>query len=447
MDAASPHIAPPSTASRPGAVAAVDPMQRRSYLFVHLSFVVCLCLQRFGVSAGPSTVLFASPPVFAALLFWLFRHGQARISKRGLLLYSGVAFLFMVSTVVSIALPDPRTSNSIGSLFCILGIYTFAVVEPTSRFDRSRTLDIFMIYIRAFAALGIVQYYAQFAGVVFFNFTDTVPFLKPVLIEHTVAFRPIMAYGSTTMRSNGFLLVEPSVFSQTLAIAVVIEVFLLRQYKYLALYAVAYSVSHSGTGVLCLAVAVFIYSLTSQKNMLRTLGVGVAVVAGLVVISQLFPEALESFSRRSSEMEKSGTSGYTRYVGQFDQIGVYIQEARSWIGYGPGATERSIYYLLGSGNPALKLFVDYGLLGLFAFYGFLGWCLTRARPLMLPILCLVMFQLGGGKLLFSPFVVQILVLCVWSDPNDPRLRSRPIQAGGRPLSRSSGELEFMNASG
>lgn len=386
---------------------------RRSRLFVHGGLFTCLILQRFGLNLGGS-VVFLSLPVFAGLLIWMLLQGQARIRANALVLYALVAASFLLSAQWAIVFPDPRVQNSLPSLVAILVTYALLTVEPNERFDSSQTIDIFLRYARFLAVLGILQFAVQFAGLRIFAFSTALPALKPILVEHLYAFNPQLSYRSTTLRSNGFFLVEPATFSQLLALAIAVEFFVKRSYKYLPLYLTAYLVSYSGTGLLGLLVALAFYSFTSRRSLQHTLAFAMAAVAVVGLVALAVPAVFEVFARRAHELGSSGSSGYARYVAQFSIIRRFVEEARCLIGYGPGAFERSVYYIEGTGNPAVKLFVDYGLIGLILFATYLPYVVVRSINLIIPILLLVNFQLGGGHLLFTPLIALISLLCIWS---------------------------------
>ena len=146
------------------------------------------------------------------------------------------------------------------------------LIGPSARFDRTTVFRLFLAYTRFIAAAGIVQWAVQFIGIRIFSFMVTVPALKPVLVEPQFNFNPILHYGSTILRSNGFFLLEPSMFSQTLVIAVVIDYFILGRVKYLPLYLVAYMLSFSGTGALSLALAPYL----ARRTMTRPLHLAIS---------------------------------------------------------------------------------------------------------------------------------------------------------------------------
>ncbi|HVY36995.1 MAG TPA: hypothetical protein VHM31_03650 [Polyangia bacterium] len=388
----------------------------RSRRFLHLAMLSCLCLQRFGLDLNGS-VLFVSLPAFLLLVGWMLATGQATLGTRPLLGFALFACWTVFSLELALLAPDPRTAISLASWADVLVTYFVWSVRPTKTFDTRATLEVFLLYARLCAVAGIAQFALQFAGIRWFQFTQMLPPLSPLLVETHYAFNATLAYGSPILRSNGFFLLEPSMFSQLLAIAVCVEFFVKRRFRFLPVYGLAYAVSFSGTGLLSLALALLLYGLTSARRLARVaallaIGVVMAVVAALAM-----PQVFAAFAARATEFQRTGSSAHARYFGQLDVLRPFIQEARVLFGYGPGATERSLSFNLGSASPALKLVIDYGLVGLVAFSVLATAMVRRATPI-LAMLCLVMFQLGGGYLLFSPFVVLMTLLCAWSDRDD-----------------------------
>jgi hypothetical protein len=394
---------------------------RHSRLFAHAAFLTCMIFQRFGLMAGDSA-LFLSLPAFALLLGWAMLMGIATVRSRGTALYLMFAGWALVATLGGVLWPDARFGMSVASLAAILLTYGFTVIGPGKRFDRDQIFAVFLFYTRICAAAGIVQWVAQFGGLRIFSFMLTVPALKPVLIEAQFNFNPLLHYGSTILRSNGFFLVEPSVFSQILAIAIVLDYFVLGRARFLPLYLVAYLLSFSGTGALSLALAIPFYACLSAKNFGRVAGLVIAGIAGLVLASFAFPEQVGSLLSRANEMNYSGSSGYARFIGPFLPIADLAHEARFLIGYGPGATERYIYHVEGTGNSIAKLLIDYGVVGIIAFMAMFVGTLWRRETAILSVLALTTFLVGGGYLLFTPMLVLLFLLCIWSGGVEPVVR-------------------------
>jgi hypothetical protein len=389
-----------------------DQSARKSRLFVHGTLIACLILQRFGAMPG-GAALFISLPLFALLLGWGVVAGIATLRPRGVALYFAFAACTLISTLIALTTPDGRFGTSVASVIAILVTYSFTMVGPSARFDRTTVFRLFLAYARFIAGAGVVQWLVQFVGIRIFSFMVTVPALKPVLVEPQFNFNPILHYGSTIMRSNGFFLLEPSMFSQTIVIAVVIDYFILRQVKYLPLYLVAYMLSFSGTGALSLLLAVPFYACLSAQNFGRVAGFAIAGVIALTLGSIVFPEQIGSMLSRTNELSYSGSSGYARFIGPFLSIADLSHEARILIGWGPGATERYLYFKEGTGNSIAKLITDYGAIGITAFLAMFVGTLWRRETAILSVLALTTFLIGGGYLLFTPMLVLLFLLCIW----------------------------------
>ncbi|WP_244655453.1 hypothetical protein [Sphingomonas sp. CFBP 13603] len=397
---------------------AQDQSERNSRIFVHGTLIACLILQRFGAMPGGSAV-FISLPAFGLLLGWGLSSGIATLRPRGVALYLAFAACTLISTLIALTTPDGRFGTSVSSVVAILVTYGFTMIGPSVRFDRATVFRLFLAYTRVIAAAGIVQWLVQFVGIRIFSFMVTVPALKPVLVEQLYNFNPIMHYGSTVMRSNGFFLLEPSMLSQTLVIAVVIEYFILGRVKYLPLYLVSYILSFSGTGALSLALAVPFYACLSARNFGRVAGFLIAGVVALALGSIVFPEQIGSILGRTNELSYSGSSGYARFIGPFLPIAELSHEARILVGWGPGATERYLYFKEGTGNSIAKLITDYGAIGITAFMAMFVGTLWRREIAILSVLALTTFIIGGGYLLFTPMLVLLFLLCIWGGvPSD-----------------------------
>lgn len=392
----------------------VEADRRASLVYLHANFFACLCLQRFCIYAGDSPVYFALP-IFLTSTAWLLATGRAAIRPLVVVLFAAVVVTGIASTLVALNAFDVRVSGvSAASLLSLIVLYAGLTVRPTDRFDGGRTFGVFLFYIRLCAVLGIVQYLAQFVGVRLFSFMLAVPSLRPVLAEPLFNFQPVIAYGSSIMRSNGFFLVEPSMFSQLLILGVVIDFFVRREWRFLPFYGLAYLYTYAGTGVLSLAVAALLFVVLVPRQSPRVLAFAVIGLILAAVAALAFPAQFDQLAGRSNELNYAGSSGYARYMSQFDILRSIEDETRTLIGYGPGALERATFYAKGGGSAALKLYVDYGIAGLLAFTAFISAALWRRGIALVSLYLLVNFQLGGGYLVFPPLVVLMALVCIWS---------------------------------
>lgn len=400
------------------------PLDRRiSRLFVHIALIGAIILQRFCLYAGGSP-FFVAQLVFLAAIVAMLLSGRAVLRPVVLLLLVTFATIALVGTVIALNDPDARVGISLGSLIVVFLLYAVLVIRPDPRFfDGRSTFAIFVGYMRVCSVLGIVQYLIQFVGIRVFSFTDTVPLLRPFLAEQMYNYRPWLSYGSSLMRSNGFFLLEPSIFSQLLVLALLVDVFVRRVWRYAPLYLVAHMLSYSGTGLLALALTLPLVALVDVRYSRQIAAFAIALVVLGVIGAVALPDQFGALVGRSSELSYSGSSGYARYVAPFQVVGEVWGETRTLIGYGPGALERADFYIPGSSSALIKLFIDYGILGLVAFVTFLVVALWRRDVAILSVYGLVNFQLGGGFLLFPPFIVIMALLCIWSTPEAPAPRS------------------------
>lgn len=386
---------------------------------MHLNLIFCLLLQRFGIVIGGG-VFYWCLVSFLATVGWLLWTGRARLRIGGTLVFSAFVATALLSTLIAINTPDARINGlSLPSLALVLLVYVGVLTTPTGRFDGSRTLDLFVAYLRWIAAAGILQYLVQFAGIRVFAFIDWVPALRPILAEPFFNYHPVVAYGSTVLRSNGFFLLEPSIFSQILMLAVVVDVFVRRDWRFLPLYGVAYLTTYAGTGLLAFAIAaalsvVFAPRASGRLALLLLVGAILAGVASIAV-----PELLGGLLGRTNELNYSGSSGYARYMIQFNVLQTFAGEFRSLIGYGPGALERLQVSAAGGASTALKLMMDYGIIGLALFATYVIGTWWRRDMALVSLYLLVNYQMGGGYLVFTPFIVLATLLCRWSDPVAP----------------------------
>lgn len=388
---------------------------RASRLFFHVGFIACLILQRFGADTGTSA-LFISLPIMMALQAWLLMTGRAAFRMSVVMLLMAFLTQVAISLAVALMFPDPRTAISFLSPVAVISNYLLFILKPTDRFDTSDGLKIFIFYARICVVAGIVQYLVQFVGIVIFSFMVTLPSLTPILVEKYFNFNPIVSYGSSILRSNGFFLVEPSSFSQIIVLAVCVDYFLFKRLKFMPLYGVAYLFSYSGTGLLSLFAALPLFVIFFYRQAARLLplaAMGIVLVAGLAIA---LPDQFDSLSHRADELNAEGSSGHARYVGQFDAVDTVADDPRTIIGFGPGATERANFVEAGSGGPIQKLLIDYGVIGTVLFFVFFIATFWRTDMAIVPLLLFTTFLLGGGKLVSSPFLVMMCMICIWSTP-------------------------------
>jgi hypothetical protein len=211
---------------------------------------------------------------------------------------------------------------------------------------------------------------------------------------------PIMRGVLPTLKANGMLFVEPSAFSQFLALALLGELWLYRRLKVMALLCLGLVLSFSGTGLMMVAAGI---AFGARPRAMLALAVVGAVVAGILFATGYG----EAFTSRVGEIRRPGTSGYERFVAPFAAMSLPFEdsvEAVLW-GYGAGRVEDLDTEYAANYSPVPKVFLEYGLVGFFAF-ALLWATMFRRLALQRPIVgaMFVMYFLAAGSLL-QPYTV------------------------------------------
>ena len=227
------------------------------------------------------------------------------------------------------------------------------------------------------------------------------------------------------LKSTGLWFLEPSHFSQALALAILVELLYFRGFLVLALFGVAYLISFSGTGALLLALVGLPLILRLRRPMLLIFPV-------LALLAAPFLQDVPPFSLffgRLEELQNPMASGSMRLLAPYWLVADVLLEHPTalLVGFGPGQVDEVIAGLdyAVQDSSWLKLLVEYGLVGTLGFFVFYLWALFRHAPdRLLALACLCQFLFLGGYL--NAFYIQFLhmALVAW-----PRLR--PFPAPGR----------------
>lgn len=399
---------------------------RSLHPLVAIALFSALYLQRFGlhtaggafVSAGHVIVL------LACLVLILLRRAAVELTSL-LLLSVFLAYALAVSAAAVVLPPSTLTEVGPQSLFLLVTLYAVLCVVPVPVEDTRRVLLAYNRHMLFFGILGVLQFALQFAGFRFFSFSGLVP--DAFLIEFAYNVAIPLSYGSPYFKSNGVFFLEPSFFSQFVAIALAAEVLLFRRPFHVAVYGLAIVASYSGSGLLTLATALAILSLLRPRYAGLLLALLLALALGLGLLGLVAPDVYAYYIGRAVEVRSSGSSGYLRYVTPFLILGETMHGAALLFGYGPGAAEKFRVGYEYNVNAMAKILLDYGLFGALLFFGFLVSVFVRRRAgAFLIVLCLSWYFLGGGYQLTSCVVHTIAALLVWSawDPVPGRREER-----------------------
>jgi hypothetical protein len=345
--------------------------------------------------------------VLSALLL-----GLLEINATALLWYALFAFAGAVSLLLSSS--ARASATSLGFLFVVQLPFVFRLASPELPSRRIWRLASSIGCICA--AAGVLQFAAQFvvgSGAAFFLDT-ALP--EPLLLKGFNAMIPLY-WTSPVFKSNGVFFLEPSFFSQFLAVAILAELLAGPNILRLALLGSGLLSSYSGTGLTTLALFLPFYSLRHGR-------IQVAIMAGLACFIFIFFSdtfSLSAITGRISEFSSHNSSGWARFLSMFSVLRqvVLADDFTLFTGLGPGTVQqtfRQLSYL--AFDPTWgKLLYEYGLIGTVIYLGFFHTVVGKgARGLRLPIIYTYFFL--GGYLLNASVVMQIVSLVAWWRAND-----------------------------
>jgi hypothetical protein len=342
--------------------------------------------------------------------------GGMRIEPRRLTLY----FMLVGSLgLIQILQPDSFSPTSLLLLVAVHLPYAFTVPHSD---DGDRIIRFFLRIATVLALLGIAQYGLQFVVNPRFLFPIE-NFVPDTFIVQHFNHQAAMEYGSHEYRANGVFLLEPSFFSQLLAVAIVAELCTRGRIIRLAIFGLGLIASYSGTGIVVLAVCLPLCLVARRRWGLLLFGLlGLAAIA---LLHEYF-HAVRLLSRLA-EFSSTHSSGYSRFVGGFYLFDEFLWHDpwRALFGYGAGAfTNYAARAHYGADEMALfKIVLEFGLVGAAAYCGFLFACLFYSpAPRVLALAVGLTYFLNG---IYTPFAHGVaLSLLLWKPLPDQERRGQ-----------------------
>jgi hypothetical protein len=295
-------------------------------------------------------------------------------------------------------------------LIVLYAAYVFELPPEPGRFEW--TIRLFRAFSTFIAVAGIVQFFAQIAvpGPTLFTFES---FLPPKIVSHGFNYIIPVPNLPSMNKSNGFFLLEPSSFSQLMALAIILEIEFFHNPRRIIVYILGMLLSFSGTGTIMFLA--FVPALLIRQGNLRL----VLLFAFLAICALIFGDALHltSLTARLGEFGSNRSSGFARFISPFYLFDDFIlpHMRTTLFGYGPGsidpffnATDYQVH------DPTWgKLFFEYGVVGSVPFMIFVIYCLfAHARSLWLSGALFFNYLLLGGNLLdarLQPFMLALVI--------------------------------------
>jgi len=311
--------------------------------------------------------------------------------------------------LIQILQPDSFSAPSLLLLVAVHLPYVFTVPHSD---DGDRIIKFFLGIVTFFALCGIAQYGLQFVVNARYLFPIE-NFVPDTFIVQRFNHQAAMEYGSHEYRANGVFLLEPSFFSQILAVGIVAELCTLGRVSRLAVFGLALLVSYSGTGIMVLAICLPLCVLARRRWGLLLAG----LIALAVVISLHEYLHADRLVSRVAEFSSIQSSVYSRFVGGFYLFDQFLWHDlwRTLFGYGAGSfTNYALRVHYGAAEMALfKIVFEFGLIGAAAYFGFLFCCLFYSpAPRLLTLAVGITYFLNG---IYTPVAHGLaLSLLLWN---------------------------------
>jgi hypothetical protein len=341
--------------------------------------------------------------------------GLTVLGARGALIIdpTRAALLLLFAACVSISTllnADLASLQSAGLILVLYLPFVASVRRPENVFRDC--IDTFQNMTLLCAVVGILQYAVQFFvhSDLLFTFRGLLP--DSILLTGFDNIIPLY-YGSTIYKSNGFFFVEPSTFSQYMALAIVFELIFHGTTLRLAPYALALALSHSGTGLILLGIMLPLVLLHR-----RAYGAvaGLAVLAAIVIATGdvLHMDATVS---RVGEFGSQESSAHARFIAGFVLSSQYLlsRPIDVLFGLGPGTFMHYAHTVTYEAHDLtlIKLLFEYGMVGSSVFWLLFAVSVFGGAPSVWVSTALTIGFLVFGAMVLDPRMQAILlVFCV-----------------------------------
>lgn len=398
-------------------------------------FFSLIFLQRFAIGGVPVSFAISYVVLIAFILL------RVLIIDRSFLI-----FFFVALAITSIPFLSWGSETSLSSFAYMLAIYAIYMLRFRNR-ERSFSLaqHIFLKLMWFAAIAGIAQFAAQFA----LGFEAVFPLERlpeGMLLSNFNVIIPL-SYGSTIVKSNGIFFLEPSFFSQFLALALILELLGRQRTIYVATFLVALLLSYSGTGIL-LAALFLPFVFLRRINPPLIFG---SLLVGIIIVVSMGTLEFNTLFQRVGEFNTPQSSGFARFVSPFYLIRDFLMPAPTsfLFGMGPGTIDAALTKATSRAYLAhdptwIKVIYEYGLVGGLAVMSYvIAATHVGARSRLFALALTFTWLVLGGYLLNG--MMNVLFVCLGALhglPPAPKRRkalrpreARPIDTDFRDLRR------------
>jgi hypothetical protein len=407
----------------------VDVVEKTSRGLFWFGFLV-IALQRFGVTVGDFVI-----PVTAVIGVVV---TVAMVARRRWLIAPirlVILLAFFATGLVSLAVNDGAFSGASSLLFVILLWLPAAVAgrDAAESREKARSFASGLVLATALAgALGAVQ-----SGISFVTRStiDPVGLLPPeILVPGFRAAQPV-SFGSSWMKANGFIFLEPSFLSLVSAVGLVFVlsgfVGLRRKGLLVAALLVGMTTSVAISGVIILPV-LFIMLIASPRRAVYTF---MAAAIAVPVVNAI--PVTKAFTDRLFYMQGSNDA---RLVRPYTELLPVWLDGPLAFGFGPGSA-RELADVITADNwqtevttpTAVKVLFEYGLVGAVVLSALVIVVVARsAAPLPVKAGLAIMLIVPTDGLTSHLIVPCLLFVLLGSTQADKKNQNTPHWRGGQP---------------
>lgn len=355
-----------------------------------------------------------------------------------------ITIFFVAYLLLNCLLYGLKNLNSLMmfELFFCAGLFFHRKID---RLQWNKYIDIYQTIMLILALYGIYQLIGRLCDL---PFTDLK--IEGHMVEGFNWSNSIVIGGNSIDRSNAIFL-EPSFFSQFLAISIIISVFKLFNYKniyaltikklvvnfvQLFIYLTALICTFSGTGILTVIFSIVIIMLINIKARYTYSGVNIRIVLtcilGIILLAIIFPSIVYYLLGRLTEIfefNPNAFSGYVRFVAGYKTVW-YAWQENFLFGIGLGNIDDFIKSIQGEvldrGNGLLRIATEIGFIGLllWIFYLVLNFnkCSFKNFNYLIIVVCVILLQLMSDTFSMNYFWAWLYLLNVEIVNNDNYLQ-------------------------
>lgn len=373
--------------------------------FIFLTAFSQIFLSRFGIeitkdfSLAPSYL--AAYAALGVLLYKRYLHFDVKLG----LLFLVISFTSSISYVLG------REEKALSSLFLYWFIYFPFVFVPTSKGVPDRSLcKLYLPLLFVLAIAGICQFFCQFLFKPEWLF-DYRP-LIPDYVRNKNDMNTVIIIGDL-IKSNGFFLLEPSIFSQWMALGLLFNNTIAGSFFITYLYLAGLAVSFSGTGIIMVLFTLLgsLYMLTVRQTLSLIAGLFLFLVFSFYTKETLLLSRLEEF--KGGEGVRT-TSAAMRFLTPRITVaeGLSTSMPRFFFGNGPGTINKVAKDYEGHDPAWAKLLFEYGVVGTISLIVFLLHCvkIVKSSFLFVIVFSVQWILLGGHLLTFDVVALYLIYL-------------------------------------